>query len=192
MQLPRLAALDSTLLVIDVQDKLLAYMPDAKGLVRDIAFLIDAARLLDVPVLATEQYPKGLGPTTRELACRLPPELPTKVAFSSCGAPGVMTDLRKSGRPNVVLAGMETHVCVMQTALDLLASDFRVFLPIDAVSSQFRLDQDTALHRVKTAGAVLTTVEATVFEWLGGADHPKFKAVSALVKSRSAERRARS
>src|SRR5262249_27736361 len=119
---------------------------------------------------------------------RLPADRPTKVAFSSCGAPGVLADLRASGRPNVVLAGMETHVCVLHTALDLLAAGFHVFLPVDALASRFRTDHDTALHRLETAGPVRPTAEATAFEWLSGADHPHFKAVSALIKVRSAER----
>jgi nicotinamidase-related amidase len=186
MTTPRLTALNSTLLVIDVQDRLLAKIPDAAGLVRDAAFLIDAAKLLGVPVLATEQYPKGLGPTTAELARRLPAEPPAKVAFSCCGAPGVLADLRASGRRSVVLAGMETHVCVLQSALDLLAEGLHVFLPADALRSRARADHDAALRRLERAGAVVTTAETTAFEWLGGADHPHFKAVSRMIQDRAA------
>src|SRR5947209_16887711 len=127
MHPPRLSALNSVLLVVDVQDKLLAVMPDAAGLVRDVGFLLDMANLLKVPALATEQYPQGLGPTNAELVRRLPPERPAKVAFSCCGAPGLLSELRRLGRPNVVVAGMETHVCVMQTALDLIADGLTVF-----------------------------------------------------------------
>jgi nicotinamidase-related amidase len=184
--LPRLTALNSTLLVIDLQEKLLIKMPDAAGLVRDIGFLIDAAGLLEVPVIATEQYPKGLGATAVELARRLRPERPAKVAFSCCGAPGVLTDLRASGRKNVVLCGMETHVCIMQSALDLLDEGFAVFITVDAVQSRFRGDHDAALRRLERAGAILTTAEATAFEWLGSADHPRFKAVSKLIQERMA------
>jgi nicotinamidase-related amidase len=181
---PRLTALNSALLVVDVQDKLLAVMPDAAGLVRDVGFLLDAARLVQVPARATEQYPQGLGPTNAELAHRLPAERPAKVAFSCCGAPGLLTDLRRLGRPNVVVAGMETHVCVLHTTLDLLAEGLQVFVPVDAVQSRFRIDHDTALGRLDRAGAVLTTVEAVAFEWLGGSDHPQFKAVSKLIQER--------
>jgi nicotinamidase-related amidase len=181
---PRLSALNSALLVVDVQDRLLAVMPDAAGLVRDVGFLLDVANLLKVPTLATEQYPQGLGPTNAELVRRLPAERPAKVAFSCCGAPGLLTELRQLGRPNVVVAGMEAHVCVLQTTLDLLAEGLSVFLPVDAIQSRFPIDQVTATRRLERAGAILTTAEATAFEWLGGSDHPQFKAVSKLVQER--------
>src|SRR5262249_40399452 len=121
----QMSAADTGLLVIDVQDKLLELIPGRAALVRNIAFLIDAARQLGMPVAATEQYPKGLGPTAAELARRLP-ERPDKTAFSCCAVPSVVEGFRRAGRPRVLLAGIETHVCVLHTALDLLALDFRV------------------------------------------------------------------
>jgi hypothetical protein len=184
MHPPRLSARNSALLVVDVQDRLLAVMPDAAGLVRDVGFLLDVANLVQVPARATEQYPQGLGPTTAELARRLPAERPAKVTFSCCGAPGLLTELRSLGRPTVVVAGMEAHVCVLQTTLDLLAEGMTVFVPVDAIQSRSRIDQETAVRRMERAGAVLTTAEATAFEWLGGSDHPQFKAVSQLVRDR--------
>jgi nicotinamidase-related amidase len=174
---------DTALLVIDVQDKLLPLIPGADALVRNIAFLIDGARLLDMPVAATEQYPKGLGSTTAALARRLP-ERPAKVAFSCCAVDSVLSSLEHGGRPKVVLAGIETHVCVLQTALDLLAGNFRVYVPVDAVASRYPVDHEFALRRLERAGAVLTTSETCVFEWVGGADHPQFKKVSVLVQER--------
>ena len=179
----QMTAGDTGLLVIDVQDKLLALIPGAEALVRNIAFLIDGARLLDVPVQATEQYPRGLGPTVPELAQRLP-ERPDKVAFSCCAVPSVVETFHREARPKVVLAGIETHVCVQETALDLLALDFRVYVAVDAVGSRYRIDHDTALRRLEQAGAVLTTSEGCAFEWLGGSGHPRFKAVSQLVQQR--------
>ena len=128
----QMSAADTALLVIDVQEKLLPFIPDAAALMRNMAFLIDGARLLDMPVLATEQYPRGLGATVPELAQRLPVR-PEKVAFSSCAVPAVVEELHREARPKVVLAGIETHVCVLHTALDLLALDFRVFMAVDAV-----------------------------------------------------------
>jgi nicotinamidase-related amidase len=175
---------DTALLVIDVQEKLLPLIPDHARLVRNIAFLIDAVRLLEMPVLATEQYPKGLGPTVAELARRLPGPRPDKVTFSSCGAAGIVEALHRGARPRVVLAGMETHVCVLHTALDLLALDFRVYVAADAVGARFREDHDVALRRMERAGAVLVTAEMCAFEWAGGSDHPQFKAVSRLVQER--------
>jgi len=180
----RLSAMNSTLLVVDVQDRLLAVMPDAPGLIRDIGFLLDVANLLQVPARATEQYPQGLGPTNAELVRRLKTERPAKVAFSCCSAPGLLSELRQSGRPNIVVAGMESHVCVLQTVLDLHADGLQVFVAVDAVQSRFQIDHDTALKRMERAGAVLTTSETTAFEWLGGSDHPQFKAVSKLVQER--------
>jgi nicotinamidase-related amidase len=176
---------DTALLVIDVQEKLLPAIFDNAALVRNIAFLIDGARLLGLPVQATEQYPRGLGATTEELAKRLP-ERPDKVAFSSCAIPSVVENLQRGARPKVVLAGIETHVCVLHTALDLLVLDFRVFIPVDAVGARYRLDHDVALRRLEQAGAVLTTSETCVFEWVGGAHHPQFKAVSRLIQERMA------
>lgn len=184
MNPPRLSALNSTLLVVDVQERLLAAMPDAAGLVRDVGFLLDVANLLGVPARATEQYPQGLGSTHPDLVRRLSEERLLKVSFSCCGAPGLVSDLRRLGRPNVVVAGMEAHVCVMHTVLDLTAEGFQVFVPVDAVQSRYGLDHETALRRMERAGAVVTTAEATAFEWLGGSDHPQFKPVSKLVQER--------
>ncbi len=183
----RLRAEDSALVVIDVQDKLLAKIPTAATMIRNAAFLLDVAKLLGVPARATEQYPKGLGPTTAELARRLPTPLLAKTAFSCCGAGTFLEELEMLHRPNVVLTGMETHVCVSQTAFDLLAAGLHVFLAVDALAARFPVDHDTALRRLEQAGAVLTTAEAVAFEWVADAAHPQFKAVSALVIARSQE-----
>ncbi|MFN4261130.1 MAG: hydrolase [Gemmataceae bacterium] len=179
----QMSAADTALLVIDVQEKLLVKIPRAAEMVNNIAFMIDAARLLEVPVQATEQYPQGLGPTVPELAQRVP-ERPAKVGFSCCAIPAVVENLRREARPKVVLAGIEAHVCVMQTALDLLSQNFRVYIPVDAVASRYAVDHEFALRRLEHAGAILTTSETVVFEWTGGADHPKFKEISKLVQGR--------
>lgn len=178
-----MSAGDTGLLVIDVQTKLMAKIPGAAALIGDIAFLIDAAQLLSMPVQATEQYPKGLGPTVPELAARLPVRS-DKLGFSSCAVPSVIENFHRAARPKIVLAGIETHVCVLNTALDLLAAGFRVYLPADALGSRYILDHDTALRRLEQAGAIVTTAEACVFEWIGGSDHPRFKEISKLVQDR--------
>jgi nicotinamidase-related amidase len=178
-----MSAGDTGLLVIDVQTKLMAKIPSAAVLIRDIAFLIDAGRLLGIPVQATEQYPKGLGPTVPDLAARLP-ERSDKLGFSSCAVPSVIENFHRAARPKIVLAGIETHVCVLNTALDLLAAGFRVYLPADAVASRYALDHEMALRRLEQAGAILTTAETCVFEWIGGSDHPRFKEISKLVQDR--------
>jgi len=178
-----MSAADTGLLVIDVQEKLVPLIPTAASMIRNMAFLIDAAGILEMPVQATEQYPRGLGPTVPELARRLP-HRPDKTAFSSCAVSSVIEAFHRAARPKIVIAGIEAHVCVLHTALDLLALDFRVYIPVDAVASRSALDQDIALRRVEKAGAILTTTEACVFEWIGGAGHPRFKDISKLVQER--------
>lgn len=182
---PRLTAASSVLIVVDIQDKLLAKIPTAASLVRNTAFLLDAAALCGVPVICTEQYPKGLGPTTEELARRIPGGRPAKTAFSCCGAAGFLDSLRTLARAHVILAGMETHVCVMQTALDVLQAGFSVVLPVDALAARGSIDHETAIRRLEHAGAILTTVEAVGFEWIGDSAHQHFKTFSQLVIQRS-------
>jgi nicotinamidase-related amidase len=179
----QLSARESVLLVIDVQTKLMAKIPAAEALTRNIAFLLDVAKLLEVEIAATEQYPKGLGPTVAPLAQRVSTR-PEKLAFSSCATPNLLDGFRTKGRTQIVLTGIESHVCVLNTALDLLAAGFQVYLAVDALASRYALDHDIALRRLEQAGAILTTVETCAFEWMGGAHHPQFKAVSALVQER--------
>jgi nicotinamidase-related amidase len=184
MSIVRLVEWNSTVLVVDVQEKLLPAIPGREALIRDVGFVLDVANLLKLPIFATEQYPKGLGPTHPEIARRLPTNIPAKTAFSCCGAPGLTADLRACGRKQIVVLGMETHVCVLHTVFDLLAEGMTVFVPVDGVQGRYPLDGGIALERMKAAGAILTTVDATAFEWLGGADHPSFKEVSRLVQQR--------
>src|SRR5262245_27528237 len=115
---------DTGVLVIDVQEKLVPLIPSADRLIQNIGFLVDGARLLDMPVQATEQYPKGLGSTVAELARRIH-DRPEKIAFSSCAVKSVVENFRRDARPKLLLGGIETHVCVLHTALDLLNLDFR-------------------------------------------------------------------
>jgi nicotinamidase-related amidase len=179
----QMSAVDTGLLVIDVQEKLVPKLFNTAPLVRNIPFLLDAARLLNMPVQCTEQYPRGLGPTIPELAGKLP-QRPDKVAFSCCAVPSVVQTFHSEARPKVVLCGIETHVCVLHTALDLLALDFRVYVAVDAVGSRDRVDHEIALRRLEWTGVLLTTSEMCVFEWIGGAGHPQFKAVSQLIQER--------
>lgn len=179
----QMSVADTGVLVIDVQEKLLPMIPDARRIVANIAFLLDAARLLGMTVQATEQYPKGLGPTVPALAERLPVR-PEKTAFSCCAIPEVVEGFHRAACPKVVVVGLETHVCVLNTALDLLAQDFEVYLAVDAIGARYAIDHDTALRRLEQVGAILTTVEGCVFEWVGGAAHPRFKEISKLVQGR--------
>lgn len=175
----RLHATSSVLCVIDVQEKLLPVIAAADAVVSAAGRLADAARLLDVPAILTEQYPRGLGPTRGSLAEKLPPPL-EKRSFSCCGCDTFVTAI-PADRHQVVLAGLETHVCVAQTALDLLGRGYAVFLAVDAVAARHAIDHEAALRRLEAAGTVLTTSEAVLFEWCRSADHPRFQAVRRLV-----------
>lgn len=176
----RLTAAGSLLCVIDVQDRLLPAMADGDRVVARCGRLAEAARLLDVPAMLTEQYPQGLGTTAAPLAAVLPGPV-TKMSFSCCGAGGFAAAL-PPGRGAVVLCGLETHVCVAQTAFDLLARGFAVFVAVDAVASRHPIDHETALRRLEASGAILTTSEAVLFEWCGTAEHPRFQDVRKLVR----------
>jgi nicotinamidase-related amidase len=175
---------DTALLVIDVQEKLLPAIADGPRIVWNVRRLIDAAQALGLPIAATEQYPKGLGPTVPELAERLGP-MPSKLIFSAGGCPEIFADLRGRGFHKILVCGIEAHVCVAQTVCDLLADGWRVYVAVDAVGSRFEIDRRTALERIDSAGATLTTVEAAMFEWCDAAGTPEFKEISRLAREPS-------
>jgi nicotinamidase-related amidase len=175
----RLDPARSLLAVIDVQERLLAALPDAEPVVGRCIRLARAASLLGVGRVLTEQYPKGLGPTPAALAATLPPPV-AKLAFSCRGCGGFDAAVGP-GMTAVVLAGLETHVCIAQTALDLLAEGLAVFIAVDAVAARHAVDHETALRRLEAAGAVLTTSEAVLFEWCRSAEHPRFQEIRRLV-----------
>jgi nicotinamidase-related amidase len=147
----------------------------------NIRRLLDAAKALNVPIRATEQYPDKLSPTIPELKQRIG-HAPDKKAFSACVFHEIFDEWSNGGRDRVLLCGIETHVCVQQTAFDLAAAGFTVYVAVDAVSARHAIDHDTALRRMETAGIVLTTTEAAMFEWCQTADAPEFKQISALAK----------
>ena len=175
---------DTGLLVVDVQEKLLPKIFEHAVLVRNIRFLLEGAKLLQIPAQATEPIPApASGPTVPELSTCFP-QRPDKTAFSSCACSSVVEQFQRAARTKIVVTGIETHVCILHTTLDLLALNFRVYIPVDAVGARYRLDHETALRRLEKAGAILTTSEGCLFEWLGGSSHPQFKAISALVQER--------
>lgn len=181
-----LSAADSGLLVVDVQEKLIGLLPEHRRIVWNIGRLLDGARTLGVYAAATEQYPQGLGPTVPELAQRFaqPGEqpLPSKVMFSCRGCEGTFAAFRGRGRFKLLVVGIETHVCIQQTALDALANGFRVYIAVDAVGARFAIDHDTALRRLEASGATLTTTESALFEWCEVAGTAKFKDISRMVR----------
>jgi nicotinamidase-related amidase len=172
---------DTGLLVVDVQEKLMPLIAGQRRIVWNISRLIRGAGVLGVPVAATEQYPQGLGPTVAELAALLP-QRPAKLAFSCGECGGVFEELQGRGVHRLLLCGIEAHVCVQQTALDLLAAGFSVYLAVDAVGARHEADYRTALRRMESSGATLTTTEAALFEWCAVAGTPEFKQVSQLVR----------
>ena len=176
----------AALLVVDLQTRLVPAIDGADRVVARSRLLVRAARLLGLPVFATEQVPNKLGPTVPELAELLPERWP-KSTFHAGGAAGLWEALKARQVRHVALAGIEAHICVAQTALELLGRGFAVQVPVDAVGSRFAVDREVALWRLERAGAILTSAEATLFEWVETADHPQFRAISALVKERTAD-----
>ncbi len=172
---------DTALLVVDVQDRLLRVIPHRELLVWNIRRLIDGAKLLGLPTTATEQYPQGLGKTAAVLAERLG-EIPAKVMFSCRECSDLFGGFADHGRQKVLVVGIETHVCVQQTVLDLLSEGFRVYVAVDAVGSRHELDYRIAIQRMESAGTTLTTTEAALFEWCEVAGTPEFKQISLLVR----------
>jgi nicotinamidase-related amidase len=169
----------AALVVIDVQEAFRKAIPGFERIAAAVATLVRGAGELEIPVLVTEQYPRGLGKTVPEVADHLPPGARRfdKVRFSAPEADGF--DL--AGRHQAIVCGIEAHVCVSQTALDLIDAGAEVQLVADAVGSRAEADRDLALRRIERAGAVLTTVEAALFELLRGSDAPRFRQVQQLV-----------
>jgi nicotinamidase-related amidase len=176
--------LDSTVLVvIDVQDRLFRVMPDREALAASLRKLIKGALVLGVPVIFTEQNPRGLGPTIAELASLVPGIQPIpKLSFSGCGDERFRRELEALGRRQVLLAGIELHICVYQTALDLLASGYEVQVVADCVASRRAEDKEIGLAKLRDSGAGLATAEMALFELLKTAEGDVFKEISRIVK----------
>jgi len=173
---------DTALLVIDVQQRLIAVQPEGPRVVWNMRRLLDGAKILGVRTASAEQNPEKLGPTVAQLAERLPTSPVSKLAFS-CGACGsIFADWQAAGIHRVLICGLETHVCVQQTVLDLLAAGYQVLIAVDAVTARYKIDHQTALCRLEASGALLTTTEAALFEWCGAAGTAEFKQISALAK----------
>jgi len=173
------------LVVVDVQERLFNAMDAERrdDMVANVMILVSAARRLDVPVLVTEQYPKGLGRTLPELRALLGDTPPfEKTAFSCCGADGFMDRMRALGADHVILTGIEAHVCVLLTALDLLTRGLRVSIVADAVCSRRPANLEIGLGQARQASAVVTATETVVFQLLGGADSDAFRELSKLLR----------
>lgn len=174
------------LLVIDFQERLAAAMPEMEleWTVANAKRLIQGAGILDLPIWVTEQYPKGIGPTLPELADVLPTDWKAheKVDFSCVSVPSVMEAIQASGCSQIIVCGMEAHICVYQTARDLVQAGYQVFVPMDAVLSRAEENADAGLNLIERVGATITSTEIVLFDVLQRAGGPEFKKISALVK----------
>ena len=174
----------SALVLIDFQERLFPNVYEHHRVLTRIDLLLSAARLLQIPVVLTEQYPKGLGGTIDEIRKACPQVQPLeKMSFSCVAAPGFTDQLFTLQRDQIVLAGIETHICVAQTALDLASRGESVFVVADATASRRPLDAQTALQRLNRSGLTITTTEAVVFEWLRKAGTEEFKSIQPKLKT---------
>lgn len=193
MKVTRIYKEDSVLVAIDFQEKLMPVMDNAKALEHTMSKLITGCRHMGVPILVTQQYTKGLGATIENLSSVLTDALGEnsgkavfepieKTSFSAMGEPEFVKALEASGKKTVIMAGIEAHICVQQTVLDLLEADYQVFIVSDAVDSRTKANKKAAVRRMVQSGAIETTYEAVLFELVGGAKQPGFKQISAIVK----------
>ena len=171
------------LLIIDIQERILPVINENERVIENAIKLIKAFNILNLPVFLTEQYPKGLGQTTEIIQKELKNYSPIhKMTFSCSGAEGLFQSIKGSELKQIVVCGIETHVCVQQTVMDLLANGFQVNLAADAVSSRKQFDYEIALKRMQTLGAEITTTESILFEVLSVCGTPEFKEISKIVK----------
>lgn len=176
----RFTSTRTQLLVVDLQERLVPVIKNSKNLLAHAKRLVHAASLVEIPTLSTVQYPRGLGHTMPEISNLLEHPPVEKMTFSAVGPEAVRHWLDPDKA--VVLIGIETHVCIAQTAFDLIEMGFTVILPTDCVGARSDFDHSTAITRMSQAGVIPTTSEALLFEWIGSAEHPQFKAISKLVK----------
>jgi nicotinamidase-related amidase len=170
-------------LIIDVQERLFPHMAEGVLLKKNLLILIEGLKVLDIPLILTQQYTKGLGPSLPEIREALPAVSPLeKMTFSCCDEPVIMQELKTFQRKNVLLAGIETHVCVLQTALDLLSAGFQPVIIRDCVSSRKLSDKETALVRMQQEGVLFASAESVLFELTRASGNDTFKAISKLVK----------
>ena len=183
MQHPNILELQrSALLIIDMQEAFRASIKDFDKFAERIVVAAKGARLLNLPIIVTEQYPKGLGHTAKEIIEALPTDIEIfeKTTFSSCGAQHFESKLQSV--KHVMIAGIEAHICVNQTVHDLLSTDFKVHLLTDCITSRNKKDRKTALAKMQSSGAIPSSVEMALFELMRDAKHEQFKAIQGLIK----------
>jgi nicotinamidase-related amidase len=181
--IPRFTTDKCCLLVIDVQGRLADLMSNKQSLFKHIVTMINAAKILKIPIYWFEQYPKGLGPTKSSIKELLvDSSYHEKLTFSACGAKDFLEQLNSNGRNQFIVTGIETHVCVYQTVIDLLAKGFSVKVNQQAVSSRIKNNKNLGLHTMEKAGADITSTEMILFELMKTAKHPNFRQISQLLK----------
>tara|TARA_B110000971_G_scaffold104972_1_gene107757 strand:- start:80 stop:667 length:588 start_codon:yes stop_codon:yes gene_type:complete len=176
---------DSLVVVMDVQQKLISAMPNGvkENVIEKINTLLTIANTLSIPIVVTEQYPDGLGHTVPALNEQFTSSVAVieKTSFSAFDVLDFAELIEKSGRKQIVLVGMEAHICILQTALALQKAGFRVFVVEDAVISRTKTNQDNGLRRLRNAGIIVTNVESVFFEWMGDASRAEFKVLAKLI-----------
>ena len=173
---------NSVMLVVDIQERLLPSIHNNEALVRKTAGCITGIKLLDIPIIVLQQYTKGLGETAKPLQTALGDYQPVeKVTFSACKTVEFVDNLARHGRKNIIVAGIEAHICVQLTVLDLLAAGYNVYVMADCIGSRKEADKHYAEQRMRQAGAVITTLESILFELLVRADHPMRKEITKIV-----------
>lgn len=179
----RIAPSNSALLVIDFQERIFPSIWESEKLTRNVPILIEGMKLLGLPLFVTEQYVKGLGSTIPEIAIHLEgTERIEKSSFSCCDEPRFNLLLANSGKDNIIVCGIESHVCVLQTVIDLKQHGYHPVVVTDCISSRKENDKSIALERMKQEGVILTTCEAILFELLRYSGGEVFKGISRLVK----------
>jgi len=177
---------NSQLVIVDVQQRLVAAIPaeSLKLMTKNIALLLDTADILGIPTLCSEQSPAGLGSTVTAIAEHLPGgvEKIEKTCFSCAGSEVFQQRMENSGRRQIVLAGMESHVCILQSAVQLVQQELEVFVVEDAVCSRKEIHHRNAMERMRQAGVIITNIESVIFEWMRDAGHEHFRKISALLK----------
>ena len=175
---------DSLLVVIDVQERLVTAMDSPREVISTCAKLISVAERLSIPFIITEQYPKGLGATVQEISSELPEDTAVfeKTSFNALAEDGVLDKIKSYGKTQIVICGIETHICVHQTAAALLREGFEVYVVKDACASRNKYEFKQGIELMETNGAKVTCVEIVLFEWLKTAKNPHFKEIQALIK----------
>lgn len=179
----KLNSKDTLLLIIDVQEKLVK-MLEKDIIVAKTSIIAATANILEIPTVVTEQYPQGLGSTVKIIKSKLSYDAAyfEKTSFSALEKTEISETLKNSGKKQIIICGIESHVCVLQSAIDLINEGYEVFIVKDACASRNKYEFKLSIDRLKEAGAIITCVEMVIFELLGSAKHPKFKELQALIK----------